>query len=192
MGLFTESDVRARAKAGTTFQKSASIILTERARAQVSVASHDIFLSHSFADKEIILGVALLIEDLGYSVFIDWRDDPYLDRSNVTPGTAQKLRARMKSSRCLFYATTSNSSDSKWMPWELGFKDGDNTRAAILPIMQYSTTTYQGREYLGIYPYVDVGDNRLGQRRLWVRRSSTCYVHFDGWLAGENPTEHSD
>ncbi|MBI3657877.1 MAG: toll/interleukin-1 receptor domain-containing protein [Acidobacteria bacterium] len=147
------------------------------------------FLSHAYTDRELVLGLALMIEDLGYSVYIDWRDDPHLDRSKVTPETAAKLKARMKVSRCLLYSTTSNASDSKWMPWELGFKDGDNTRAAILPVVQYSTTTYQGQEYLGVYPYVDAGNDRTGKRRLWVCRSSTCYVDFDSWLEGSEPAE---
>jgi hypothetical protein len=189
MALFTESAVRGRAKAGTTFQKSVMVVLTERVRAQASAARHDIFLSHAYADREIVLGVALMIEDLGYSVYVDWRDDPYLDRSKVTPETAAKLKTRMKASRCLFYSTTSNASDSKWMPWELGFKDGDNARAAILPVVQYETTSYQGQEYLGVYPYVDAENDTKGKRRLWVRRSSTCYIDFDSWLEGSEPAE---
>lgn len=189
MALFTESAVRARAKAETTLQKTAAVMLTERTRAQALVTRHDIFLSHAYADREIVLGVALMIEDLGYSVYLDWRDDPYLDRSKVSPETAAKLRARMKASRCLFYSTTSNASDSKWMPWELGFKDGDNTRVAVLPVVQYATTSYQGQEYLGIYPYVDAANDSSGKQRLWVRRSSTCYANFDSWLDGVEPTE---
>jgi len=30
-------------------------------------------------DKELVLGVCLTLEDLGYSVYLDWRDDPTLD-----------------------------------------------------------------------------------------------------------------
>lgn len=189
MALFTESAVRARAKDSTTLQKSALTVLTERVRLQDSVNRHDIFLSHAYADKEIILGVAMMIEDFGYTVYVDWRDDPYLDRSKVTPITAAKLKARMKNSRCLLYSTTANASDSKWMPWELGFKDGDNTRVAILPIAQSPATTYTGQEYLGIYPYVDSENTKVGKRQLWVNRSPSCYVSFDDWLNGSEPTE---
>jgi len=189
MALFTESAVRARAKAGTSLQKSASIVLAEHVRFQDSISQQDIFLSHAYADREIILGVALMIEDLGYTVYVDWRDDPYLDRTKVTPETAAKLKARMKSSRCLFYSTTANASDSKWMPWELGYKDGENTRVAVLPIAQSVTSSYRGQEYLGIYPYVDSANDTEGKKRLWIRRSSTCYVHFDSWLKGSEPSE---
>lgn len=187
MALFTESEVRAKAKAGVSFNESATTVLNKRAISQILVDKHDIFLSHAFVDKEIVLGAALMIEDLGYSVYIDWRDDPSLDRSKVTEATAGRLKIRMKSCKCLLYSTTSNASDSKWMPWELGYMDGYKSKAAILPIAQYSTDNYQGQEYLGIYPYVDVANDNTQNKRLWVRKSPTIYVNFDSWLTGSEP-----
>jgi hypothetical protein len=75
------------------------------------------------------------------------------------------------------------------MPWELGFKDGHNTRVAVLPIVQYPATSYNGQEYLGIYPYVDQAPDTSGGQKLWVNRSPTCYVQFDMWVNGADPTE---
>jgi len=190
MSLLVESRIRARAQKATGYYRSALSILNEHLTKQASVKRHDIFLSHSYDDKELILGVALTIEDLGYSVYLDWRDDPTLDRKKVTKETAEKLRTRMKTSRCLLYSTTEHSSESKWMPWELGFKDGENTRVAILPVSHIQTAWYQGQEYLGIYPYITDEDDTTGKRRLWVRRSTTCYVDFDSWLDGREPEEH--
>jgi len=189
MSILVESRIRERAKKATGYYKSALSILNEHLTKQTSVTRHDIFLSHSYDDKELILGVALTIEDLGYSVYLDWRDDPTLDRKKVTKETAETLRARMKASRCLLYSTTDHYSESKWMPWELGFKDGDNARVAILPVSRSQTTAYQGQEYLGIYPYITDENDTTGKRRLWVRRSTTCYVVFDSWLEGAEPTE---
>ncbi|KAF0192311.1 MAG: hypothetical protein FD165_936 [Gammaproteobacteria bacterium] len=189
MSLLTESIVRARAQRAAGVHRNLSTVLTERIQKQAAAARHDIFLSHSFDDRELVLGVALTIEDLGYSVYLDWRDDPSLDRKNITEQTAGKLRARMKTSRCLFYSTTENASNSKWMPWELGYKDGNNTRVAILPVSRVVTSSYQGQEYLGIYPYVSDQNDTEGKRRLWIRRSLTCYVSFDSWLEGHEPAE---
>jgi hypothetical protein len=158
---------------------------------QAGAAQHDIFLSHAYDDKEMVLGVALMIEDLGHSVYLDWRDDPSLDRKNVSVQAAEKLRTRMKASRCLFFSTTEHSSESKWMPWELGYKDGQNTRVAILPVSRVATEAYQGQQYLGLYPYVTQAANTEQKERLWIHRAPTCYVVFETWLEGKEPTERS-
>ena len=128
MSLLTLSSVKARAAKDRSFQFGTAQILAEKMEKQAKANTFDIFLSHAFSDKEMILGTTQILEDLGYSVYLDWRDDPGLDRQNVNPDTAETLRTRMKMSRCLFYATTSGAATSRWMPWELGFKDGDITR----------------------------------------------------------------
>ncbi|SDZ87385.1 hypothetical protein SAMN05660964_00479 [Thiothrix caldifontis] len=190
MILFTEANARNRAKiAERAYGKNTYELLREKTYKSLHIEKHDIFMSHAYTDREIILGITLLLEDLGYTVYLDWRDDPYLDRSQVSKQTASKLKIRMKASRCLFYSTTSSASTSKWMPWELGFKDGDNKRSAILPIAYSPTSSYEGQEYLGIYPYIDVADDTTGKRRLWVRWSESCYVNFDSWLDGYEPSE---
>ena len=191
MSLFVESTVRARAQRATGLYKSAGSVLTEHMQKQTGATQHDIFLSHAYDDKDLVLGVALAIEDLGYSVYLDWRDDPSLDRKNVTAQTAEKLRARIKTSRCLFYSTTEYSSESKWMPWELGYKDGQNARVAILPVSRVATEAYQGQQYLGLYPYVSQARDTAQRERLWIHRGLTCYVVFETWLEGKEPTERS-
>lgn len=138
MSLLTASAVRARAKRAVPYNVSAASVLTERMQKQASATGHDIFVSHAFDDREVILGVALTLEDLGYTVYLDWRDDPALDRKNVNRSTTLKLRERMRNSKCLFFATTDNTTNSRWMPWELGFKDGQNNRTAIFPVQERS------------------------------------------------------
>ena len=189
MSLLNASAVRARAKRDIPAYFSADKVLTERMTKQSSVKGYDIFLSHAFDDRELILGVALTLEDLGYSVYLDWRDDPSLDRKNVSRYTAFKLRERIRNSKCLFFATTESTSASKWMPWELGFKDGQNNRSAILPIQENRPDNYKGREYLGIYPYITQQLSNMEEEKLWVRWSPTCYVVFDAWLTGKEPYE---
>lgn len=191
MSLFYESEVRSRAQKSVGLYKSATTILNEHVQKQASVAQHDIFLSHAYDDRELMLGVALMIEDLGYSVYVDWRDDPSLDRKNVSKQTAEKLRERIKGSRCLFFSTTEHATESKWMPWELGYKDGHNARAAILPVSRQTTSAFNGQQYLAVYPYVSHEPDTNGKLRLWINRSLTCYVGFDAWLNGKEPTERS-
>lgn len=93
----------------------------------------DIFLSHCFRDLEYVLGLKNMLEEMEYRVYTDWDADSDLNRRAVTSDTAQVLSQRMKDCRCLFYAVSDTSSESKWMPWELGYSDGLHGNVAILP-----------------------------------------------------------
>ena len=98
---------------------------------------YDIFLSHSYADKEIIDELIFSLKrdyNFNYTIYIDWIEDPTLDRTNVTKETASTLKQRMKNCKSLLYVTSENHSYSKWMPWELGYNDGFKNKVAILPI----------------------------------------------------------
>lgn len=191
MSLFRESELRARADRGTPFQKSAATILNEKVVATSRSDQFDIFLSHSMSDQKLILGIWLSLEDMGYKVYVDWIHDRHLNRDSVTKETAQVLRQRMLCCKSLFFATTTNSSGSKWMPWELGFKDGHNRRAAILPVSDSYVTSYAGQEYLGVYPYITKAPIQGStEDKLWINVSNNCYVLFDKWLKGQEPSEH--
>lgn len=116
----------------------------------------DVFLSHSFSDKEIIAGVKLVLEAEGLRVYVDWIEDRQMDRTHVTAETANVLRIRMRHSESLVFATSESSSDSKWMPWELGYFDGFKPgHVAILPLVKTPGAGFEGQEYLGLYPYVE-------------------------------------
>ena len=191
MSTFVISEVRAKGRAAKGMKKTASIALTEAVKAQTTTRKYDIFLSHAFKDAELILGVKAKLEEYGYSVYIDWLEDPQLDRSAVTMHTAEKLRERMNCCRSLFYSTTKASTQSKWMPWECGYVDGKQERSAILPLTETAATGYKGQEYLGIYPYIT--ENTIEGKNtwiLWVHRSLNVYCTFDGWLKGQEPCEH--
>ncbi len=162
MATFRIDDIRQRAQqaqAVRTFSKSAATVLNETVATQSTAKTYDIFLSHSFKDAELILGVKLKLEDHGYDVYVDWVEDPKLDRSKVTRDTAETIRDRMNCCKSLFYSTTPSSSDSKWMPWECGYMDGKRSRSAILPLTHTGISTYEGQEYLGVYPYVVEGQD---------------------------------
>lgn len=186
MALFTEATIRKRAQAElrkTGLSKRADQVILESLASYTSGQNYNIFLSHSIRDAELILGMKGTLEDLGYSVYVDWIDDPQLDRSKVTPATADKLRQRMTSSASLFFVTTANADDSKWMPWECGYFDGIKKKVAIAPIKtQTNDNSYSGQEYLGLYPYVVQQPNKQGKEMLWVRRSNSRYIDYDTWV----------
>ncbi|GAA4369155.1 toll-Interleukin receptor [Nocardioides caricicola] len=151
MSYFTASDLRERA--GSVSESAARVELSHMAK---TVDTYDVFLSHSVRDAVLVLGLKKMLEAERLSVYVDWLEDPDLDRANVTPATARRLRQRMQSCRSLIYATSRNASASRWMPWELGYFDGHRSQStvAICPIEE-GTGSYPGEEYLGMYKRVE-------------------------------------
>jgi len=157
MAFFTESEVRNKVTISVSIESMDldNIILESNQKFENINGNYDIFLSHSKLDEELILGIKISLEEMGYSVYIDWMVDKQLDRTQVDKSTAQTLKDRMNKSKSLIFVTTENSVHSIWMPWELGYFDGYKGKVAILPIKKNSSDTeYKGQEYLGIYPYV--------------------------------------
>ena len=155
---------------------------------------YDIFLSHSYLDKTLVYTVVDLFNQAGYSVYVDWIEDQQLDRSKVNAATANTLRERMELSKSLAYVATSNSSNSKWCPWELGYVDAlKNGRCAILPIMKDDSSTFKGQEYLGLYPFIDYALNKNTHTyEFWVNDpQSGNYISLGEWLSGANPYNHN-
>jgi hypothetical protein len=193
MALFNSSELN---KIGFQITRSrnqsAEVILKESFSAYKSTEVYDIFLSHSYRDKNVILGLKDFIEKLGYTVYIDWIVDIQLDRTAVTKDTAQVLQSRMRNCKSLFFAVSGNSSTSVWMPWELGYFDGIKGKVAILPIIEdpNPTNSYHGQEYLGLYPYVVKDLQQNNGMKLWIFEAENIYVLFDRWLTGSQPSQH--
>lgn len=193
MPLFTEQQIRDRfekeRKYGSMRVFSAQAVLNE-GRITDSSKMYDIFLSHSSKDMELIAGLKLILEDLGYSVYVDWNDNQ-LNPNNVTPETAKILRERMSQCKSLLYAFSENAANSKWMPWELGYFDAlKNSRVAVLPISQTAKYSYKGSEFIGVYYVIHIAQiQNTYKEALWVYDGDK-YVIFDSWLLGYNPISH--
>ena len=152
--------------------------------------SFDIFLSHSFLDKDEVEGLYIELTNQGYSVYVDWIIDPELDRNNITKKSATLIRNRLKSSRTLLLAVSVNATVSKWMPWELGYVDGNTNKCAIVPISKsnYAPNSYSGVEYLSLYPFIKKVQTRGIGEKLFVIEETLKYIIFDDWLKlGEQP-----
>jgi hypothetical protein len=148
-------------------RKSAGQILLEDARTFSSDRQYDIFLSHSYDDSELVLGVKKIIEGLGLSVYVDWLEDSTLDRTKVSVMTAAVLRSRMRACTSLVYAHSANSPHSVWMPWELGYFDGLKPHQVwILPLVVTSDSEFKNQEYLGLYPTVEKLPALAGRQNL--------------------------
>ena len=155
--------------------------------------SYDLFISHSFLDKKLILTLIDLFNNAGYSVYVDWINDKTLDRNNVSPKTAKVIKNRISDCKGLSYIATGNIINSKWCPWELGLADGMlNGRSCILPVME-ETGTFKGLEYLGLYPFIEYEKVRNKNiYEFWVidQGDSSRYVSLRNWLNGATLERH--
>ena len=89
----------------------------------------------------------------------------------------------MKQCKSLVYAFSENASNSKWMPWELGYFDAlKNSRVAVLPISQTAKYAYKGSEFVGVYYVVQIDPVlNSNEKALWIHRGDD-YVNFKLWL----------
>lgn len=148
----------------------------------------DLFISHSFLDKNLIATLVSLFNELNYSVYVDWLNDLSLDRNKVSSKTASIIKTRIENCRGLAYVATNNIANSKWCPWELGLADGlHNGKSCILPIMK-EANSFKGTEYLGLYPYIEYekikGKNSYD---FWIvhQEDQQKYLPLRSWLDGK-------
>lgn len=169
--FFTKSE--ARSAAGGVLQKSFGTtygrVLKESRDAATDTDVFDVFMSHSIRDAELIVGAKELLERQGLSVYVDWINDPQMDRSEVTSETAAMLRRRMRQSHSLIYVATENATASKWMPWELGYFDGFRPgQVAVMPLLETGGEKFLQQEYLGLYPIVRKDTYGSGAQDVFV------------------------
>lgn len=158
--------------------------LNTRTYSASETSTFDIFLSHSYLDKEEVYGLYLDLKNKGFKVYVDWIVDPHLDRNNVTKQSAELIRKRMKHSKSLLLAVSHNAELSKWMPWELGFIDANTNKCAVVPVSRDNITrqSYKGVEYLSLYPYVDKKTIN-GFEKLYISEDILNYTTINDWLS---------
>ena len=163
-----------------------------------SSATFDIFLSHSYKNKDLALEIKEKFRTYDFSVYIDWIEDPELDRKNVNKNTANRLRHRIQQCKSLAFLDTPEALESKWTPWEVGFADANKQRVFIIPKKKkkISYRDYKGQEFFSLYPFLDEEPNNKDHRlTLWIN-SPYKKEHYDTlirWLEkGEPFTDHSN
>lgn len=156
----------------------------------------DVFLSHSSINKDLVIDVKNKLHSYGISVYVDWLDDPEIDRRHVTRKTADILRIRMRQCQSLAFLDTEDARTSAWTPWEVGFADANKQRVFIIPIRtdEISYRNYQGREFFSLYPFLDEEPNsKTKKNTLWINSPylPEHYNTFEYWLKNGEPfTNH--
>lgn len=185
--ILSENQIRKAAQEAKSQRLDESELITKFSSAE----QYDLFISHSFKNKELVIGLNHLFKMAGYKVYIDWIDDKGLDRNNVTATTAFLIKNRIRASKGMAYISTANSTTSKWCPWELGVSDGIKGKVCILPVMD---SNFKGQEYLSLYPYLDYERTQDKSRyEFWVndQNDSKKYVPLRSWLNGSPLKTHN-
>ena len=115
-------------------------------------------------------GIYYVLKNMGFKVYVDFMVDPQLDRRSVTMETAECMQSRLKHSKSLIYAQSSNAAMSKWMPWELGVVDGNTSKCFIMPVQKGYEIINSRQEYLLLYPVI--GINTSNELRVYDSESS--------------------
>jgi hypothetical protein len=184
MALFTSYYLRSKYSPSVITEQKRMFSNIDKTKLQF-----DVFLSHSYLDRDEVFGLYLELKEMGLSVYVDWIIDSDLDRTDVTKATAELIRSRMKNSKTLLLAISTNAEMSKWMPWELGFVDGNTGRCAIIPVStdDLNRSSFNRIEYLKLYPYLDREINRDNVMTLRINEDSETYIDIRYWIEGNNP-----
>lgn len=151
-----------------------SIIEQRRTFSASSNESFDIFLSYNINDKDVVKGIYYVLKGMGFKVYVDFIVDPQMDRGKVTKETAKCIQSRLKHSKSLIYAQSSNAAMSKWMPWELGVVDGNTSKCFIMPVQKGCEKINSRQEYLLLYPVI--GINTYDDLRVYDSEDSYCSI----------------
>ncbi len=155
------STLAAAARRASRTTASTREIALESARASGRTT---VFLCHSHADRDYVVGLVELLREAGWDAYVDWMDDTMPPRPNRT--TAQRIKARIRQADYFMFLATPNSTASRWCPWEIGFADGVKPIDDILVVQTRDAQgNNYGNEYLDLYRKVDV--SQQGPLATW-------------------------
>lgn len=119
---------------------------------------YDLFLSHSYKDKDKLIELKDSLNAIGLNVYMDWvNDKDELLRELTCAETAKVITERIKASKAILYVHTNSSLDSKWTPWELGFASALNK-----PILIYRPEPTENEpEYHQLYLPIVLEEGQL-------------------------------
>ena len=127
------------------------------------------FVSYSSKDDEYLPYVLKILTNHGAKPYIDKGDRKLPNPPSVK--TAEVLKDTIKKSKRMVVFVTTNSKDSKWVPWELGLGDGSksNYEIALFPSVEKSDETeWLEQEYLGLYNRIVYGKLNGYNEDVWM------------------------
>lgn len=131
--------------------------------------ANSVFLSYSSKDSDKIPFIIKVLRKHGGLPYIDKGDNRLPETPSVK--TARILKDAIINCKRLVVFVTTNSKDSKWIPWELGIGDGAKTNldVALFPAAEKAyDTKWIEQEYLGLYRRITWGELEGYEEKLWM------------------------
>jgi hypothetical protein len=128
-----------------------------------------VFLSHSSSDNDLVPGAVSILEGNGGKVYVDSKDSALKEMEMLA--IANRLRSAVRICRKFVLLVTPRSTDSKWIPWELGLGDGANhdVNVALFPSAEsILEQKWSEQEYLGLYQRIIWGDFNNDGKGQWL------------------------
>jgi TIR domain len=128
-----------------------------------------VFLAHSSKDSELLPAVITILENHGGRVYVD-KKDPRLPEKVATE-TAEILRDTIRACNKMVVLVSTNTKDSKWVPWELGLGDGIKypRNVSLFPVVEKSyEKAWTEQEYLGLYNRIIWGTFQGKEQAEWM------------------------
>lgn len=143
--------------------RSARVVVAKSLYEAAAMHKQTAFLCHSHNDQELAKGLQVLLKENGWDVYIDWQDNDL----PVSPDkeTAKKIQNKINQTDWFLFLATSNSTNSRWCPWEIGYADAvkNYEKILIIPTEDESGKWY-GNEYLQLYKTItDASNERSGK-----------------------------
>ena len=122
------------------------------------------FLCHSHKDQTLALKLIALFAERRVDLYVDWMDSEM--PSTPTRETASRIQAKIEELDLFLYLATSNSSNSSWCPWEIGYGDKAKGKETLFIIPTQDGSSVFGQEYLSLYRSLQV-DELIGFILQW-------------------------
>lgn len=160
--------------------RSGSVVVAKSLNEALSRNKQTAFLCHSHKDQELAKGLQVILKESGWDLYIDWEDNEMPSSPNKE--TASKIKSKIESTDWFLFLATSNSTQSRWCPWEIGYADSIKGYEKILIIpTEDDFGNWYGNEYLQLYKKIDEGSDKQtgksGYAVFGAGSNSGAWVH---------------
>ena len=149
--------------------------------------NNSVFISYSSKDIVSLPTVLEIISGHGGMPYVDKADERLPEKPNKE--TASILKGTILSTRKFIVFVTSNTKDSKWVPWELGIGDGTkrDSDIALFPSTENrNEINWYEQEYFGLYRRIVWGRLEGYNDNVWMvyDHEENTAIELSKWIRG--------